>query len=50
MFPNHKQSLFTILVIALLSAHIHAAVYINHPEDEIVVTEALRSTSSLLRK
>lgn len=36
MFPQIKHSLFTILVIASLSVHIHAA---NHPQDEIVVTE-----------
>lgn len=34
MFPHIKQSLFTILVIALLAAHVHAA-----PQDEIVVPE-----------
>jgi hypothetical protein len=39
MFPQIKHSLFTILVIASLSAHIHAAVYSNHLQDEIVVTE-----------
>ncbi|HSE18295.1 MAG TPA: DUF2846 domain-containing protein [Pyrinomonadaceae bacterium] len=39
MFPHIKQSLFTILIIASLSAHLHAAVYINHSQDEIVVTE-----------
>src|ERR1044072_252400 len=36
MFPHIKQSLFTILVIASLSAHIYAAAY---QQDEIVVTE-----------
>jgi hypothetical protein len=36
MFPQIKQSLFTILVIASLSVHIHA---VNHLQDEIVVTE-----------
>src|SRR3954451_547000 len=39
MFPHIKQSLLTILVIASLSAHIHAAVSINRPQDEVVVTE-----------
>ena len=39
MFPI-KQTLVAILVIASLSAaHIYAAVYVNHHEDEIVVTE-----------
>jgi hypothetical protein len=39
MFPI-KQSLVAILVIASLSAaHIYAAVYVNHREDEIVVPE-----------
>ena len=38
MFPI-KQSLVTILVIALLSAHVYAAGNINHPQDEIVVPE-----------
>src|SRR5690348_13167008 len=39
MFPHLKQSLFTILVIASLSAHIHGAGYSSHPEDDIVVSE-----------
>src|SRR3954447_10430465 len=39
MFPHIKQSLLTILVIASLSAHIHAAVSINRPQDEVGVTE-----------
>ena len=39
MFPHIKHGLVTILVIASLATHIHAAVNINHPEDEIVVTE-----------
>jgi hypothetical protein len=39
MFPHHKKSLVIVLLIASLCAHIHAAVYINHPQDEIVVPE-----------
>jgi Protein of unknown function (DUF2846) len=38
MFPI-KQSLVTILVIALLSTYIYAAGDINHSQDEIVVPE-----------
>jgi hypothetical protein len=34
-----KQSLFTILVIASLSVHLHGAGYCSHPEDDIVVSE-----------
>lgn len=39
MFPYAKQSLIAIAMIALLSAAIHAAVAVSHPQDEIVVTE-----------
>lgn len=39
MFPHPKQSLVTIAVIALLSAHLTAAVSVNPLQDEIVVTE-----------
>jgi len=39
MFLYTKQSLITLAVIALLSAHLHAAVSASHPQDEIVVTE-----------
>src|ERR1044071_2451733 len=39
MYPRIKPSLVTILVIASLLAPIHAALYSNHREDEIAVTE-----------
>lgn len=38
MFPL-KKSLLTIAVLASLSTYIHAAVSVNHPQDEIVVAE-----------
>lgn len=39
MFLYIKQSLVAMAVIASLSAPTHAAVSVNHPQDEIVVTE-----------
>ena len=39
MFLHVKQSLFAIVVIALLSGHIHAAVSVNPAQDEITLTE-----------
>lgn len=39
MFPHTKQSLVAIAVIALLSAHIQAAVSVSRLQDPIVVTE-----------
>lgn len=39
MFPHIKHSLVAMVVIASLSAHIHATVAVNHPQDEIVLAE-----------
>jgi len=39
MFLHLKQSLFTILMIASLSVHIHGTGYSSHPEDDIVLSE-----------
>jgi len=49
MFPI-KQSLVTILVIALLSTHIYAAVYSNQPQDEIVVPEGTAINVSVAKE
>src|ERR1041385_2917636 len=39
MFPHIKTSLVTIMAISSLTTHVRVAVYLNHPEDQIVVTE-----------
>jgi hypothetical protein len=49
MFPI-KQSLVTILVIALLATHIYAAGYNNHPQDEIVVPEGTAINVSVAKE
>src|SRR6185295_90920 len=50
MFPHLKRSLFTSLVIALLSAHVYAAVDVKHPQDEIVVTEGTAINVSVAKE
>ena len=39
MFPQTRQSLVVVLIVALFSGYINAATSVTHPQDEIVLAE-----------